>query len=347
MADSKIRVGIIGAGRMGITHHSIINSHPNVEVIAVADSSVVVTSMMKKYLNVDTYSDYRELIKKSKPDALLVCTPPFLNNEILGVAAEAGIHCFVEKPYTLTYKQASEISQLFEQKSLVNQVGYVNRFNDVFQSVKELVEEEVLGNIFSFRTEMFSRTVTKPETEGNWRSTHANGGGAVYEMASHSIDLIQFILGKPDKVFGANLTKVHSKNVEDIVSCSFAYKNGMSGLLYVNWSDESYRKPTNKIEIFGSKGKIFADQHGYKIYLSEAMPKYNLLEGWNTRYITDIFKPVPFYVRGNEFTSQLYHFIDCLQNRNLKNKCSFKDAMDTLEAIDEIFNDHKRNSIQK
>lgn len=332
---------------MGITHYSIINSNPKVEVIAVADSSVVVTSMMKKYLNVDIYSDYKDLIKKAKPDALLVCTPPFLNNEILLMAAEAGIHCFVEKPYTLTYKQGNELSQLFEQKGLVNQVGYVNRFNDVFRSVKEFIEEGVLGDIFSFRTEMFSRTVTKPETESNWRSTHDNGGGAVYEMASHSIDLIQFILGKPDKVLGACLTKVHSRNVEDIVSCSFTYKNGMSGLLYVNWSDESYRKPTNKIEIFGSKGKIFADQHGFKIYLMKALTKYDLLEGWNTRYITDIFKPVPFYVRGNEFTSQLYHFIECLQNRNLKNNCSFKDATNTLEVIDEIFNDHKNNSIQR
>ena len=69
--------------------------------------------------------------------------------------------------------------------------------------------------------------------------------------------------------------------------------------------------------------------------MKKALSEKNLREGWNTIYITDVFKPVPFYVRGNEFTSQLYHFIDCIKNKTT-NKCTFRDGANTLEVIDEL-----------
>jgi predicted dehydrogenase len=131
--------------------------------------------------------------------------------------------------------------------------------------------------------------------------------------------------------------------VEDTVIATLLYKNNVSGTLNVNWSDESYRKPTNKIEIFGTEGKILADQHGIKIYCKNDIPKLKLKEGWNSLYITDVFKPVPFYVRGNEFTSELYHFVDCIQNKGLKNRCSFRDATSTLEEIEAILDDYELN----
>lgn len=339
MEISKIRLGIIGAGRMGITHYSIINSHPDIKVVAIADTSAVINSLMEKYLHVPTFKDYKNLFNKVKLDAILVCTPPFLNYDILKIAAGLGIHAFVEKPYAVSYAQGLELAELFEQKNLVNQVGYVNRFSDIFIKVKNLIDNNVIGKMLKFKTEMFSSTIVREEIESGWRSDHANGGGAIYEMASHSIDLVNYLLGKPDLVQGTCLTKLYSKNVEDIVSSVFIYKSGISGILYVNWSDGSYRKPTNKLELLGSSGKIVADQHSFKLYLKEENLQFGYRAGWNTIYITDVFKNVPFYVRGNEFTSQLYHFVGCIQSGGkIKTKCTFRDAVDTLEVIENMFN---------
>jgi scyllo-inositol 2-dehydrogenase (NADP+) len=336
-----IKIGIIGAGRMGITHYSIINSHPDIEVVAVADPSSLITVIIEKYLKVPTFKDYKAMFEKVNLDAVLLCTPPFLNYEILKAAAALGIHAFVEKPYTTSANQAKEMADLYENKGLVNQVGYVNRFNDVFIKVKELINDDVIGNPIRFRTEMFSRTVIQDEEGSGWRSTRENGGGAVFEMASHSIDLMNFILGAPDRVIGTTLTRIYSKNVEDIVSSTFVYKSGLTGTLYVNWSDESFRKPTNKIEFFGTKGKILADQHGFKIYLKEENKKLGYREGWNTIYITDVFKSVPFYLRGNEFTNQLYHFVDCIQKNSKTTECSFREGYKTLSVIEEMFKDNE------
>ena len=86
-----------------------------------------------------------------------------------------------------------------------------------------------------------------------------------------------------------------------------------------------------------------ADQHSLKIYLKDHNIQYNLHEGWNILYITDLFKPVPFFVRGNEFTSQLYNFIGCIESKDEKNLCSFNEASKTLDVIESIFMDYNNN----
>jgi predicted dehydrogenase len=329
---------------MGITHYSILNSHPDVNIRAVVDTSSLVLSLIKKYIKaVHTYTDYNELIEKESLDAVIICTPPTLHYPIAMKAAEKGINVFSEKPFTTKTKHAEELADIFEQKQLVNQVGYVNRFNDVFLTIKQYIDKGIIGNVIRFKSEMYSRTITSSEEGNTWRDSRENGGGAVFEVASHAIDLVNFLIGKPDKITGSSLTQIYSKNVEDAVNATFLYKNGISGTLYVNWSDESYRKPINKIEVFGSKGKILADQHGFKIYIKKELPDFNLNEGWNTRYITDVFRPVPFYVRGNEFTSQLYHFIDCVNDKEKRNHCTFRDAANTHAVIANIFNDYEQN----
>ena len=342
---TMIKVGIIGAGRMGITHYSILNSHPEVKITSVADTSGMVLYMMKKYLaGLTTFKDYKKLIEEDKPDALIVSTPPNLHYPILKLAANNNIHVFVEKPYTNNYMHASELAEIFRTKGLVNQVGYVNRFNDVFKMVKRIVEADVIGKIIRYRSEMFSCTITKPDDGSGWRGTRETGGGVIYEMSSHAIDLVNYIVGKPDKVIGTSYNSVYSKNVEDIVSSTFLYSSGTVGSIYINWCDESYRKPTNKIELFGAKGKILADQYGFKIFLKEENKMLGYRKGWNTIYITDIFEPVPFYVRGNEFTSQLYHFVDCILGKQKTNVCTFEDGAKTLDVIQKMFTDYESKS---
>lgn len=343
MVENALRIGVIGAGRMGVTHHCIVNSHPNVNVVAVADPSVVVNKLLSKYAGVRAHKDYRTLLDKERLDAVLVCTPPAFNHEILTAVADKGLHAFVEKPYTLSSASGAELARRFEEKGLVSQVGYINRFNDVFMKTKAFIEEGLIGRVIRFRSEMFSSTIIRDPGEDGWRATHANGGGATYEMASHAIDLIDYLMGKPDHVMGSSLSKVFSKNVEDVVSASFLYRSGLAGSLYVNWSDPSFRKPTNKLEIFGTDGKILADQHGLKIFMNAPAPAHGLNAGWNQLYITDLFNPAPFYLRGVEFTAQLYHFVDHVQRGDPRTRCTFADGAAVLDTIDSIFRDFDKN----
>tara|TARA_B100000575_G_C23129254_1_gene654721 strand:+ start:1295 stop:2329 length:1035 start_codon:yes stop_codon:yes gene_type:complete len=339
-----LKLGVIGFGRMGITHYSILNSHPDVKIKAVADKSTLILNLLKKYVSeVNTYDDYEKLLLNEKLDAIIICTPPTLHYAIAIEAAKHNAHVFMEKPCTLNKNEAEKLSKIFVEKKLVNQVGYVNRFNGIFTEVKRLLDKNIIGDLIRFKSEMYSATILKSDSGNSWRDSKKNGGGATIDMAAHAIDLVNYLIGMPDKIIGSNLVSIFSRNVEDAVSSTLLYNNGITGTLNVNWSDESYRKPTNKIEIFGSKGKIMADQHGIKIFCKFKSESENFRRGWNTIYITDIFTPVPFYVRGNEFTSQLYHFIDSIIDQNISTKCTFQDAAQTLYVIEEIFHDYKLN----
>lgn len=339
-----LKIGIIGTGRMGITHMSILGPNQNIKITAISEPSKMIGGLFGKYFgDIKVYSDYSEMIKNENLDGLVVSTPPNLHKKICDEAIEKGINLFVEKPFTTSFEEANELSQKIVKAGLVGQVGYVNRFNDMFAKAKELVERGVIGDVIRFKSEMFSHTISKPDDGEGWRGKIESGGGALFEMGSHAIDLANYIVGVPTKVTGSILNKVHSKNVEDIVSSTFHYSSGITGTLYVNWVDSSYRKPSNKIEIFGNKGKILVSQHELKIFMNNENKEYNLRIGWNTIYITDIFKNVPFYVRGNEFTSQLFHFVDNILDKSIQNVCSFKDAADTQRFIGDIRKDAKLN----
>ena len=334
-----MRIGIIGAGRMGVTHQCIANSHPDAKVVAVADPAMLVTKLLSKYAGVATYKDYAAMLDKEALDAVLVCTPPAMNHDILQAVYAKRLHAFVEKPFALQAAQGRALAGMFDGAGLVNQVGYVNRFNDVFTRAKALADAGVIGKLIRFRSEMFSSTIVQDQGDDGWRSTHANGGGAMFEMASHAIDLIDFVIGKPDQVSGTTLTKVYSKNVEDIVAGSYAYRDGVTGSIYVNWSDESYRKPTNRLELFGTEGKIIADQYSAKVFVKADVPAHALTKGWNTLYITDVFSNVPFYLRGIEFTAQLYHFLDTLKAGGGATRCGFAAGADVLDTVEAMFAD--------
>tara|TARA_B100000963_G_C22634553_1_gene676811 strand:+ start:1853 stop:2902 length:1050 start_codon:yes stop_codon:yes gene_type:complete len=343
-----LKIAFIGMGRMGVTHFSILNSHPNVEIIAIVEPSKIIKSFFKRYKpNIKIYSNYTNFFDDLNVDAVIISTPPDSHFEICKLAAANSVNVFCEKPFTISFNESNEISNLFSSKNLINQVGYVNRYNDIFTYVKKNLEKGLIGDILSFKSQMFSGTKIKKSSKLSWRDNSKRGGGALYEMASHAIDLVNFLLTKPDKVIGSILKPIYSSNVEDFVNSTFIYKNGITGLLEVNWSDKSYRKPTNKIEIFGNKGKLIADQHSIKIFLNKSSDMFELKSGWNTIYITDLFNQCKFYVRGNEFTNQLYHFIENILDSKSKPLSNFNNASITHKVIEEIIIDHNNNNDEK
>ena len=340
---NKVRIGIIGMGRMGITHYSIINTHPSVEIVSVSDTSELILKMLKKYTpNLNIYTDYKELLMAKDIDGVLICTPSFLHYPISKMACENGISVFCEKPFTTDPKLAYELADMFEEKGLINQVGYVNRFDPVWLSVKNYLKKGLIGNVAHVNAQFFSATITAPQKKDGWRSKRENGGGATYEMGAHIIDLMEFFFGKPEKLYGSVLDFIYSDNVEDICSAEIGYPGGTNVSLHVDWSDFTYRKPMMKIEIMGEKGKIHADFYGYRIYLREENKEEGLPKGWTTVPMNMIPVEAAYYVRGVSYTNQLYVFADSIKEGKGANVCSFREAADTQELIHNIFENDKK-----
>lgn len=328
-----LKAGVIGLGKMGISHCSIFNAHPDVNLSAVCDSSSLVLEAFKKYTNMVTYSDYKKMLDEHEVDFVVIATPTRLHNEMVQYALERGINVFCEKPFCLNVSEGAELVKTAQRNRLANQVGYHNRFLGTFREVKRLLESGVIGKPYHFLGEAYGPVVVKQKGD-TWRAQRSEGGGCLYDYSSHVLNLIEFLIGTTVAVVGTSFKKIYSKDVDDAVYSTLTLDNGVSGSLSVNWSDASYRKMSTSITIIGLGGKIIADAQEVKIYLNHENEKERLKAGWNIKYITDLTTSVDFYLRGEEYSAQVDYFVDHVRNRELDNINSFESALATDRVID-------------
>lgn len=329
------KVGIVGLGKMGISHFALLNAHPDVDLVAAADSNGFLTSALKKHTKTRMFKDYREMLDNTELDALLVATPTKFHFEITKDALERGLHVFVEKPFTLTIDEGKALVDLAREKGAVNQVGFHNHFVGTFAEVRRLVKAGAIGEPFHVAGEAYGQVVTKPQT-ATWRSKKSEGGGCLHDYASHVVDLMNWVVGPPARVLGAHLSSIFSEAVDDAVYATFDYGHGLSGQLTTNWSDTSYRKMTTRITVCGKKGKIVADRQEVQVFLSKGASFENYGEGWTIRYITDLQAPVWFYLRGEEYSSQIDTFVQNVKTGNTEGENTFASAYATDVVLDLI-----------
>jgi predicted dehydrogenase len=194
----------------------------------------------------------------------------------------------------------------------------------------------VLGDVYHISGTSFGPVVTRPKNGVTWRAHKSEGGGCLHDYASHVVDLMNFFVGPPESVTTAHLRRIYSADVEDAVYAQFRYPGGMSGQLETNWSDESYRKMSITIVIYGTKGKIVADRQECRIYLRDGAETEGYPAGWTVRYITDLQPPVRYYLRGEEYSAQVDSFIDAVQRRTAVHENSFASAYEADRVVDLI-----------
>ena len=336
----KVKAGIIGLGKMGLSHAAILNPHPDIELVGVCDTSSIVLEAFKKFSKINTYDDFKKMIDIEKPDCILVASPTKFHYEMVRYAVEKGIHTFCEKPFSLTISEGEDLVRLAADKNVINQVGFHNHFIGTFRELKRLLGVGIIGELVHFTGEAYGPVVIREKGE-TWRSDPDEGGGCLLDYASHVINLIQEIIGRPVKATGSHLKKIYSKKVEDAVYSVLTLGNGLSGILSVNWSDETYRKMSTSLMVMGKKGKIICDATELKIFLKEENEKEKLGKGWTIRYITDLAIPVNFYLRGEEYSAQIDNFVECIVKQKQTDINSFAQALATDKIIDLIIADSK------
>ena len=335
-----LKVALIGAGKMGISHLSILGAHPDVEIVGVCDTSKIVSDVLEKYSGFSCYTDYIKMVDTTKPDAVFVAVPTKFHYKMVKDLLDRNIHVFSEKPFCLNPTESNELFLLAKKKGLVNQVGYHNKFVGTFQEVKKLVKEGFIGEPQHFQGEAYGPVVVKKKSE-TWRSDPNEGGGCLMDYASHVIDLINDILSPINSCKGAMLKSIYSKQVDDAVYALVGIESGTTGVISVNWSDETYRKMSTSVTIIGSKGKIVSDANELKVYFkSDEHPK-GYSKGWNVKYVTDLTEEVNFYLRGEEYSSQIDYFVKAVQGTVPNTINTFESAWKTDLSISIIKNNSK------
>ena len=331
-----IKMGLVGVGKMGISHLAILGAHPQVDVVAICDSATYITSVLRKHSGVTTYKDFGKMLNECKLDGLFIATPTSSHFDLAKTALEKGLHLFVEKPLCLNAEQSEQLAKLAVEKHCVNQVGYHNRFIGTFREMRRLVQAGAIGDVYHVDGRAFGQVVIRPKSGSTWRSKKTEGGGCLHDYACHVLDLMNFVAGPPDDVASAQLQSIFSTDIEDAVFASFRYPTGATGYLETNWSDESYRKMSTTITVYGTKGKLIADRQELRVYLRSGAEYEQYPAGWTIRYITDLQSPVGYYLRGEEYSAQIDSFVEAIQAGNFKPENSFASAAQTDNIIDQI-----------
>jgi predicted dehydrogenase len=337
----KLKGGIIGLGKMGISHAAIVSPHPSVDMVAVCDTSTIVLDVFRKFSSVKLYHDYVKMIEKENLDFVVIATPTRLHYPMVKHSLEKGLNVFCEKPFCMNTNEGRELENLAVKKRLINQVSYHNQFVGTFRELKRLLKAGIIGDLVHFTGEAYGNVITS-DKGGSWRSDPQEGGGCLLDYASHVINLIQEIIGRPVKADGSVLKNIFSSAVEDAVYSMLILESGLSGVLSVNWCDETYRKMSTSVTVQGKKGKIVCDATEIRIYLNESNTREKLDKGWTIKYITELAIPVDFYLRGEEYSAQIDHFIRCVINKNQTDINSFEQALYTDKVIELIIEDSKK-----
>jgi predicted dehydrogenase len=331
-----IRTAMVGLGKMGLSHLAIVRAHPGVNLVAGCDATAYLTDVLSKHSGLKCYSDFDRMLEEEKLDALIVATPSKLHASMVEKALNRGLHVFCEKPFVLDVRDGERLIALAEGKGLVNQVGYHYRFVGAFKEAARIVRSGALGTIHHVRAEAYGPVVLR-QKGGTWRSAKSEGGGALYDYACHAIDLVNFVVGVPASVGGVVRHGVFSRDVEDEVYSTFYYPDGASGQLCVNWSDESFRKMSTKISVWGTNGRITADRQECQLYLRsahEALP--GTKPGWSVRYTTDLTEEVWFYLRGEEYSGQVDYFVKSIETGRLYGENTFRSALEADRVVSMI-----------
>ncbi len=338
-----IRVGVVGVGKMGLSHLAIINALEGASVTAVCDPAGYLLDVINKYTGLNVYPDYTEMLASAELDAVIIATPSAFHVDMVRAALERGLHVFCEKPFTLNWNDAEQLAALAQERNLVNQVGYHYRFVGAFQETKRLLDANALGKVSHVLAEAYGPVVLKPKGS-TWRTKRTQGGGCLYDYAAHPLNLLNWYFGQAEGASGTALNKIFSRDTDDEVLSTLTFQDDVISQISVNWSDESYRKMSTKITIWGTNGRLYADRQEVQIYLRKPVPELaDYAAGWNVRYTTDLTEPVSFYIRGEEYSGQLEYFIAAIQNNDGNNVNSFKSAAETDKAIAMMIDDFEND----
>ena len=250
-----IKIGIIGAGRIGKVHgESITYGVKNAVVTAIADPFLnEQTKTWAAELGIsECYEDYHKILGNSEIDAVLVCSSTDTHADISMEAIRAGKHVFCEKPISQDLKKIKEVCELLKNSPLKFQVGFNRRFDHNFEAVRRAVVNGEIGDIHTVR-------VTSRDPEAPPIEYVKVSGGMFLDMTIHDFDMVCYLSGsKVEEVYavGASLVNPEIGKAGDIDTAVITLKLASGAIAMIDNSREAAYGYDQRAEVFGSKGQV-------------------------------------------------------------------------------------------
>ena len=259
-----VRLGIIGPGSRGMFLLENLKNVPGLEISCFCDDYEPNFEQAGQFLpGAKGYRDYRDMLAKEQMDGVVIAVPLHKHKEITVAALDAGLHTFCEKAMAQTYEDCNEMVKARERNNKILYVGHQRLFNTQILQAMKLIEDGTIGEVtqmraYWHRNNDWRRPVPSPDLERkiNWRLYHEYSCGLMTELASHHLQVTNWVLkDKPDYAMGSggiNHWK-DGREVFDNVNLVYHYPSGT----HVTYdSMTSNKKYGMQIEAMGPKGTI-------------------------------------------------------------------------------------------
>lgn len=307
LSEQKIKVGVIGLGKMGILHSSILNTLPNVELLALCDKSNLIRKVCKKIFVGRHIVDDIAKLSGLDLDIVYITTPipsHFVVTQNI-YSNNIANNLFIEKPLASNYHEASKLSELVKNFGGLNIVGYMKRFAVTFRKAKELLNIGKLGELVNFEAYAYSS-----DFFGSDKTSKAciARGGMLRDLGAHVIDLALWFFDdlEVDYTTGDQTMDFSSG---DCLEFNVRRSDGLKGQFSVSWFKEKYRMPEFGLEIKGSEGTLSVTDDQVKLMINDSDP-----ECW---YRHDLKDNVGFQLGGPEYYREDEYFIDAVLNNKV------------------------------
>lgn len=335
MTSGKLRIGVIGAGRIANRHAEAYLELPEkVEITGTADVDIDrAREKAKKWGTPFFSSNYSDVIKARNVDAVDICVPPNLHLPVAKGACECGKHMLIEKPIARTVREADEIIQSAERANVRLMVGHNFLFNPLVEKVKSIIEADIVGEIkllkaFSLGWYLFQ--------EDDFRlSPEKSGGGTFIDTGSHFVYLARELVGEIQSVASivGNLSREEMRG-EDIAFVLLRFQSGALGEITISYSTIlpgwRFGAPIGwdqRFEIYGTKGAIRLNLTAGELSLWSNQEKM-LGEGW-----LNFREPYDYY---SSFKKEIAHFVESLLG-NTEFRISPNDGRRVLEIVSAVY----------
>ena len=289
----KLKVGVLGAGRIGRLHVANLTSRiPGVEVRAVSDIFAEAAEKCAADFGIPAAAkDPMEVIGDPEIDAVLICSSTDTHADLIIAAAAAGKQIFCEKPIALGLEKIDASLDAVERAGVKLQIGFNRRFDSNYRRVHDLVREKAIGDLHILR--ITSRDPAPPPIEYVKVS-----GGIFLDMMIHDFDMARFIAGSEvDEVYAVGAVRIDpaigTAGDIDTAVVTLRFKNGVIGTI-----DNSRRAVygyDQRVEAFGSAGMAeSANRRPNEVRISSAaevredLPLNFFVERYTESYVTEL-----------------------------------------------------------
>lgn len=223
---STVKLGFIGTGGNAGRHMRELSTIEGAQLVAFCDIIFEKAESAAKQYNGKAYADYNEMLAKEKLDAVYISIPPFAHGGAERAVISAGLHMFVEKPVHMNSADARQIAKQIEDSKLITAVGYQERYLDIVDKAKELLQNRQVGFFMGY---------WMGGMPGRWWRQKAKSGGQVLEQTTHEFDLARYLLGDVKTVYAVQrkgLIPDADYDVEEASAVSMNFENGIFGVIF-------------------------------------------------------------------------------------------------------------------